>query len=79
MQSFNRELLLLQTGYTSALQDIYSEIMQCTKAKNLNTNLDSAKTLHAIESGISKAFLNINKKFEEQTTLLLINTNQHGR
>jgi hypothetical protein len=78
MQNFDRELTLIRMGYTSALQDVYTEIMNSTDSKNLGIDCDT-KTIHRMEAAISQAFLQVNEKFEEQTTLLFINTNNHGR
>jgi hypothetical protein len=78
MQNSDRELTLIQIGYSSALQDVYTEIMDFTQPKNLSGDCDS-KTISLMEVAISQAFLQINQKFEEQTTLLFIKANNHGR
>jgi hypothetical protein len=74
MESTDRDLTLIRMGYTAALQDVYSEIIKATDIKKLGVDIDS-KSVYAMEVSISQAFLNINEKFIEQTTLLYIKTN----
>ena len=74
----DRELTILEIGYTAAMQDIYTEIMKCNEEVLKDTEYDK-KTLDLINTGISQAFLNLNKNFKGKTALLYLQILENGK